>query len=121
MNSLMVFADAGPPDIVFLPFLGVVGVAACFFVVGLVAGGFWFIGGSAAPRARKLFLASATFVSLVLSAICWMMWWFWEEMHAWIPAFLFLTVAVLGWRSLRQSGPVAPETSPSTSSASASP
>ena len=100
MNSGPLFADAGPPDVVFIPFLGVMGVAGIFLVVGLVAGGFWLLNGPAAQRARKLFLVAGAFVCSVASLFLGMMWWFWEEQHVWIGALVFLALAFLFSRSL---------------------
>jgi hypothetical protein len=54
----MLVADAGPGALM-IPILGGIGVA----------GGFWAIHGSAAPRARRFFLITSTVLCLGTSAI----------------------------------------------------
>ena len=49
------FGDAGPGPLI-VPILGGLGIAGVFLAAGVVAGGYWLVHGSAAPRARKFFL-----------------------------------------------------------------
>ena len=93
-------ADIGPPDFVFLPFLGAMGIAACLLVVGIVAGGIWFVHGTAAPRSRRVFLIAGMYVSVIASLFLAMMWWFWEEQNVWIGALVFLALAFVFGRTL---------------------
>jgi O-antigen/teichoic acid export membrane protein len=57
------FADAGPGPLI-VPILGGLGVAGAFLAAAIVAGGFWALRGSEAPRARKFFLVTTAALCL---------------------------------------------------------
>jgi hypothetical protein len=60
---MALFADAGFGPLV-IPVLGGLGIAGAFLAAAVVAGGFWAIRGSAAPRARRFFLITTAVLCL---------------------------------------------------------
>lgn len=103
MGALL--GDAGPGPLI-VPILGGLGVAGLFLAAGVVAGGYWLVHGSAAPRARKFFLRVTGVLGLGASVVLGLM--AETQPEYGIAGAVFALVGLVAFVALFRSGPAMP-------------